>query len=525
MARQTPVISDFTLGLNDSLDPDRLKDNELQGVLNMHPNLTGNVTSRGGQTTVVTASTTAQGHVTGFFEAESSTGGVYAIKAVNATAAQLFYKLTDANVSSVISKGSGVTGPLGVKWRFVFFQDRFIGVAPGWPVIDWYVATGSVTANILGGTPVTGGAGVTAPIDIAIWNSRVCLAQGVEVYISDASEAEDWLSGDAQVLRFRGATFGEEDITAIYPFGGDLIVFKESSIWQVSPGNGLSSSWEIKQIGSGVGCDARLSIVDIGRDLVWLSGPGFNSLADIRDRGGKAVDGRISQKINRTIISQMNSTSLGNAVGIYNPDLEEYMCSIPGTSGTTSNTKVVVLSTRWTAVNEAPSWWPYAYTTNLTAFCRRKSAGLDVIQAGGTNGAVYELNDTSTNSDDGTVFEKYMETKRYSFGNFTDNKVFRKISVDITQEQSFDIDVYIKINDESRTKSYTTDIVGSGAEWDSAYWDVDDWVDVFKGADRRDIQYVGRNIQVKLSNDSDNQSMAINKILIEYEPITEDLAL
>jgi len=523
MAIQTLTIHDFTGGINDNRDPSKIRDNELSQALNVHINKTGDLEARLGQdrvTTTTAAVGISTATITSIFQAEQATGNEK--KLITADVTAVFY-IENAGAYTKVSHNV-TAGSTAMLWRWVIFNDYFIGVADStgssyWPVVKWSATSSSVVTHL--GDTVT--ASITAPVDIAVWNSRVCVAQGVDVYISDASEHEDWRSGDSQILRFRGARYGEEAITAIYPYRGNLIVFKPSSIWEVSPGNGLAETWEINQIGFGIGTECRHTIQDVGFDLLFYNRQGINSLQDVRDRGGKAVSGRVSEKVYRTIFSLVNVNAIKRAVALYDKNNEEYILAIP-TGTNTENDTVVILNVYHTRQNGDPSLWKYEYAYNISCIAEIPGTGLSRIEVGSYDGHIYVIN--SDNDDQGTAFDKKVRTKQFDLGDVSKIKTVHKLLVDMDQGEDFDTEVILYCNDFVRNKTYQANVWGDAIVWDGgATWDTPGltWSGVSSGIHKRGIGYTVRDFQIQLRENTGTEFWRINKILLDIEAFGEDL--
>lgn len=517
MAVETKIIVDFSGGLNDSIDPDRLKDNEVADCLNVYPNDTGNIVNRDGQEQLTAkASAGAAAVMSSIFEATLSTGSA----AVIATASLSYYAIVTSALNALVN-AAGVTASATASsalHRWVFFNDNVIGVnTRDKRAIKWAGGATS-TVNLL--VVASANSGITAPTDIAVWNRRVCLAQGTEVFVSDVNEHEDWHTGDSFVTRLRGGRYGEEEISAIYEFQGKLIIFKKNSIWELSPGSGVSDSFEIKQISSAIGCDAPYTIADTGRDLLFLNSAGVNSLGDIRDQGGLLPNGRSSQKIHRTFISQINSDYIHKAVGIYNPELDQYIVAFP-TGANTENDTTAVLSLNWTRQNKGPSWWIYEYDNNVSCLGIRPSIKQQSLVAGSYDGHVYRLD--STKLDHATPYNKLLKTRRFVLGNPFFNKIFHEIWVDITQDSSTDVLVRKIFHQGNKSTPYYFDIVGDAALVGTAIVGTAKVSGPAIGVHRNIGIEISRDVQLEVSIASTVSQVTFNKLMFMYELAQDDL--
>lgn len=501
-------IDNFTGGINDARDPSLIGDQDVVSALNVRPTATNDIESRGGQTLLTTAVASPQ-PVNGAIQVTLSTGVVRDF----ITVSDNFYYLVGDTPTQLST--TGVTNNSGALWRFVFFNDLIIGAnRAGILPIKW---DGNPANNvqILGGLP----ASVSNPTDVTVWNSRLCLAQDREIFISDADEAEDWKTGDSAILRFSGTAFGEERINAIATFRGKLIVFKVNSVWEVNSGSGVSDSWEIKLISNNIGCDAPFSIQDVGRDLIFHTQGGWASLSDLRDRGGISTEEFVSRKIENTIQNQLNTARIDKIVSEFNPEKGEYMCAI-STGVNTTNDKVVILNITHTLKNQGPSWWVYEYDKQVSYFYRRPSVVEDTLYAGSTDSIIYQLNVGS--QDAGMDFNKSLKTKRYNFEKPYDNKLFNRIFVGVFQQDNFNIGVTTFFDQGRRSKGFNINLTQNSFLWDVGLWDQAIWAGIHLGNDRRALNIMSRDLQLEFVNSAAGGTLGIQKITVVLDLLDDD---
>ena len=513
------VILNFTGGKNDSLDPDRLQQNEVADVLNMRPNATGNVVNRDGIASVVANdNTTYSGGFTSEFEATLSSGTTRTIL----THGNNFYYL-NGSTPTLLTKTVSVENTSGAQYRWVFFNDLFIGVSrAGTKPVKWNGNPASDVDVLDVGTSGIVGGGV-GPIDLAVWNRRLAVCQGTELFISDAETAEEWDTGDSNVFRFRGERGGEEKINALFDFQGTLIVFKKNNgIWGIEPGEGVSNSFNIKQIGHSVGCDAPYSIADLGRDLIWFHRSGFNTMSDLRDQGGLLPNGRVSKKIYRTVISQVNYSRIEQVVGVYNPDLDEYLVTLPVGSSQTTNNYVLRLDTEWTKNNQSPSWWVYQYAQEFRSLFIRPSQGISRIYGATHLGGIFQLNVGT--ADVGVGYIKSLKTRRFTLGAPQANKFLNTLFVDLYQDESFNVTINCYLDQERRRKTFTANVRGGAAVYDvSSYDSGATYAGATTGIEKRNVGKVSRDFQLEVYTTNSSGTFAINKFIQEYETMDDDL--
>jgi hypothetical protein len=108
-----------------------------------------------------------------------------------------------------------------------------------------------------------------------LWCGGVTEAKDV-VYWSNLLDGDDWIGGDAGILDL-SKIWGTDEVVAIAPFYGQLIIFGKNNI-VIYDNPTTVGSLALNEVISGVGCVSRDSIKAIGDDLVFLSATGLRSL-------------------------------------------------------------------------------------------------------------------------------------------------------------------------------------------------------------------------------------------------------
>jgi len=96
------------------------------------------------------------------------------------------------------------------------------------------------------------------------------------VFWSNLLDGDDWINGDAGVLDL-SKIWGQDEVVAIAPFYGQLIIFGKNNI-AVYDNPTTVGSLALNEVISGIGCVSRDSIQAIGDDLIFLSATGLRSL-------------------------------------------------------------------------------------------------------------------------------------------------------------------------------------------------------------------------------------------------------
>jgi hypothetical protein len=108
-----------------------------------------------------------------------------------------------------------------------------------------------------------------------LWCGGVTEAKDV-VYWSNLLDGDDWIGGDAGILDL-SKIWGTDEVVAIAPFYGQLIIFGKNNI-VIYDNPTTVGSLALNEVISGVGCVSRDSVQAIGDDLVFLSATGLRSL-------------------------------------------------------------------------------------------------------------------------------------------------------------------------------------------------------------------------------------------------------
>ena len=109
-----------------------------------------------------------------------------------------------------------------------------------------------------------------------LWCGGITESKDV-VYWSNLLDGDDWNGGDAGILDL-SKIWGTDEVVAIAPFFGKLIIFGKNNIVVYNNPTDVTSL-ALDEVISGIGCVARDSIQAIGDDLVFLSSTGLRSLA------------------------------------------------------------------------------------------------------------------------------------------------------------------------------------------------------------------------------------------------------
>ena len=108
-----------------------------------------------------------------------------------------------------------------------------------------------------------------------LWCGGVTESKDV-VFWSNLLDGDDWVNGDAGILDL-SKIWGTDEVVAIAPFYGQLIIFGKNNI-AIYDSPTAVNSLALNEVISGIGCVSRDSVQAIGDDLVFLSSTGLRSL-------------------------------------------------------------------------------------------------------------------------------------------------------------------------------------------------------------------------------------------------------
>lgn len=108
------------------------------------------------------------------------------------------------------------------------------------------------------------------PVDCAVINNRVCMAQGRTIYFSDIGRPNS-------IIGTNILDVGCEDrITAIAEVNGSLIIWtpRETWLYRLNAGTTVSSG-DLRKLSATIGCSGPASKTRVDGSLVWLDGRGI----------------------------------------------------------------------------------------------------------------------------------------------------------------------------------------------------------------------------------------------------------
>ena len=156
-----------------------------------------------------------------------------------------------------------------------------------------------------------------------LWCGGVASAPDI-VYWSNLLDGDDWLDGDAGAIDL-SKIWGTDEIVAIEPFYGKLVIFGKNNIVIYDSPTAVGSL-ALNEVIRGVGCVSRDSIKAIGDDLVFCSNTGLRSLARTTEKD-KLPLMDLSVNIKDTLIRNIGQSTIVKSVYVENEGI--YIMSFP----------------------------------------------------------------------------------------------------------------------------------------------------------------------------------------------------
>ena len=235
------------------------------------------------------------------------------IYVVDFTSPASAFPSSGADVKHTVSGSSG-------NWQFVNFNDRLhcfhAGIEP--QRYDGSLSSGSRwTAHATKPSTVssnqfkpTCGMGYYG----RIWAGGVAESPDV-VYYSNLLDGDDWTGGDAGLIDL-SKVWGIDDVIAIAPFYGKLVIFGKNNIVIYDRPDDVTEL-QLNEVIRGVGLVSRDTVQAIGDDLVFLSNTGLRSLGRTTEKDKLPLTD-LSVNIKDTLIRNIGQSSNVKSVYVEN---------------------------------------------------------------------------------------------------------------------------------------------------------------------------------------------------------------
>lgn len=303
-------------------------------------------------------------------------------------------------------------------------------------------------------------------------------------------------------------------ITGLVSAFGNLYIFENNSIWQLSGTN--RDDFSLQKMVDNVGTLSQQSIAIVNNNIFFIT-----SQNDVAVYDGNFGIKFISSKIRNTI-GQNNfnraSQALGLAYSSYRyKDLDYYASE--STLGSSTNDQVLLFDTyreAWTKLD--------AMNTNSWAVIPN-STGINTLIFGDYGGLVYSYPNVGTYSDvlDTCNGSNVCTTTSPSIYSFYQTKWFRYPEVSLgdkylrllktyiinSSSLSSTLSIEVKTDYAVQGNMYTVNYSPSGALWGVAKWGEADWAGGGLNIDREETNLGTQMFQIRYSNNVADQDMSI----------------
>ena len=398
------------------------------------------------------------------------------------------------------------------------FEDQLIISSTGDVPKTW----DQTTAANLGGSPPSF-AFSTTHVN-RVWAAGAVAAPST-LYYSSLLEAAEWNgagnSGTIEVDPSDG-----DVITGIYPFRGELIVFKgpnKGSIHRI--GGRTPATFTRDRFIEGVGAVNQNLIFMFGSDLgyVWADGTVRTLLAS--ERFGDFELGSLSVDINTMLQENVNTAHLRKGWAATDPLRGEVIFTMPFGASQKPN---MTLAMDFRFGN--PRWMTW---TNIGAYCVARMSNPSnnnrhEMYVGGNDGFIRRLNGADLNIDGGSgAITSYVKTPFLHYSLPKTRKTLRAVGLGVSPKGSYTVTLgWRRDSAAEQTVSVDqagSDVLGPGTvdifTLDASTLAGDAyrtrWVETVEGGQFRDIMYEARNITV-------SQDMEIHSIVAVIEQADED---
>lgn len=302
------------------------------------------------------------------------------------------------NGTSLTAITGTITTPTDDNWKFVNFNGNCVGFQNGHAPIVMTSTGGSFADITLSGTQQPNN---TVDEVLAAFG-RLWVLDGTDLKYSDSLDHTAWNSlFDLSTVWLAGADEG----VALAEFNGHLVIFGKNSIvvynnpWDPASGGTLDTTqMTLVENIAGIGCIARDSVQQVGRDLFFLSNGGVRSLSrTIQEKSMPLAD--ISKNNYDKVMLHVNSISdKGEIDSCYSQLDGMYLLTLPSENisfyfdtkrfledGSARMTSWDITPTALTVGQDSVTYMGWAgYLSTYTGY-------LDGVASDGTGGSEYTI--------------------------------------------------------------------------------------------------------------------------------------
>lgn len=404
-----------------------------------------------------------------------ATGLLQVVEFNNAGTFELIGVTTGSKLIKSVNGGSTWTDitntatVVDTNMQFVTFRNKLLGLQNGGGIV---IYTGTNFTNLGAASEPQKGIGVAAFGRLWVKSGDTTIK-----YCALLNET-DWTGSDAGSIDLTSVWKGQDIISAIAEFNGNLVIFSQRSIVIYTDGAGSKLGINPTQIYvsdtfNGIGCIARDSIANIKGDLWFLDSTGVHSLGRLVQGGTDNPLNNLSTNVQDELKGFVAISTAAAIRAIYSPKDRFYLLSLPAGTGTTETGSAFVFDTRGLLDDgsaRCTGIWsqlcPQAMVvrdTSLDLFMvRRQSTGRIGKYTGNIDGAStytlqYESGWTSLDTETLKILKR------------VGGLFYLQALTTVTFKWAFDFD------DTFSTGQVTYPGSGSIAEWGSAEWGTAQW--------------------------------------------------
>lgn len=479
---QSLLVPDFKRGINTSVPPQEIQDDEVQDLLNFEFDDSGNLSTRRGVTQL---------------SADTFSSRITSLHYFTVDAGEVGILLTTGTKLEIISTaGTGLTDKTGALtfpnntfWQWVTFGGLAVGVNGATSGTNPVKVDATPTAAALGGSPPRGKY-------IAVWNSRVWIASASalsRIHGSALGNPEDWTTtGASGKIDIDIDTNDGDQITGLFSTRDALYIFKRKSIHRLvafADPNTDVNNIRREVVTKDVGCVSAYSIQQIPNDVVFLSEQGIASLSLVQNAEDfrTAFYSRNIKELTAFAKTTQEIPSLACDTGA------QYWISLPSTVTSNGLKQVFVLDylkvdegiVRWTRFDGMVAGT--AYTSFLGA--AGKVYVIGALNSGGSNYQLFTYQprlSTAAFSDQGSAYTKAVAMKSHNGGVQLLRKYWHEwgLSVNLLSATAGLTVSYYFDQNTLRGDSYSFGLTGTttGSLWAAGLWGAGLWGTTFEGA-------------------------------------------
>ena len=163
-----------------------------------------------------------------------------------------------------------------------------------------------------------------------LWAANTATVKNT-VYFSDLIAGHIWSTGTAGSLNIdRVWPNGSDEITGLAAHNGFLIIFGKRQILIYANAT-TPATMTLSDTVTGIGCIARDSISNTGKDILFLSNSGVRSLArTITEKSSPLGD--LSKNVRNDLVDYVSTETLANIKSVYSEKQAFYLLTMPASS-------------------------------------------------------------------------------------------------------------------------------------------------------------------------------------------------